>query len=65
MEIIKGGNGGLMDVKGASEYLGIKTSTLYQLCMRRKIPVVKIGRLNRFRKTDLDAFIENCLVEKE
>lgn len=65
MEIIRDGNGGLMDVKGASEYLGIKTSTLYQLCMRHKIPVVKIGRLNRFRKADLDAFIENCLVEKE
>lgn len=63
MEQIVNSNG-LMDVKGAAEYLGIKVSTLYQLTMRKKISVVKIGRLNRFRKVDLDTFINSCIVDK-
>lgn len=63
MEIIKSGNGRLMDIKEAGEYLRLKVSTLYQLCMKRKIPIVKIGRLSRFRKADLDDFIEKNLQE--
>lgn len=60
MELIKAdSNGELLDMEGASKYLAIKKSTLYQLVMRCQIPVVKIGRLNRFRKADLDAFIES------
>ena len=63
MELLKSDNNGLMDMKQASEYLGIKTSTLYQMTMRHQIPVVKIGRLNRFRRTDLDNFISENIVE--
>jgi excisionase family DNA binding protein len=48
---------GLMDMEPAAKYLSIKKSSLYQLCMRKQISVVKIGRLNKFRKTDLDDFI--------
>ncbi len=62
MEIIRNNGNGLMDVQTASEYLGIKKSTLYQMCMRRQIPVVKIGRLNRFKRADLDKFIEKSTV---
>ena len=47
----------------ASEYLGIEKSTLYQITMRRQIPVVKVGRLNRFRIQDLDAWIEDHIQE--
>lgn len=59
MEIVKSGNGELLDMEGASRYLAVKKSTLYQLVMKGKISVCKIGRLNRFRKPDLDAFIES------
>lgn len=48
---------GLMDMKQASQYLNIKVSTLYGLCMRKQIPFVKIGKLNRFRKASLDQWI--------
>ncbi len=58
MEIIKT-NGGLLSVEETAQYLGIKKSTVYQMSMRRAIPVVKVGRLVRFRKADLDAFIES------
>lgn len=57
MEIIKNYN--LMDMDVAAAYLNIQKSTLYQMVMRRQIKVIKMGRLNRFRKCDLDAFIES------
>lgn len=56
---------GLMDMQSAAKYLSIKKSTLYQLCMRKKITVVKIGRLNKFRKVDLDDFIKQNVVDAE
>lgn len=56
-------NNGLLDVAQAAEYLGLKKSSVYQLTMRKAIPVVKVGRLVRFRKQDLDAFIERNLQE--
>ena len=55
-------NDGLMDMESAAEYLGIKISSLYQLCMRKQITVVKIGRLNKFRRSDLDDFIKQNVV---
>ena len=60
LKIIKNDNS-LLDMKQASEYLNIKTSTLYAMCMRKQIPVVKIGKLNRFRREDLDKFITKNL----
>ncbi|MFO0795414.1 MAG: helix-turn-helix domain-containing protein [Candidatus Brocadiaceae bacterium] len=51
--------GGLLDMVQTCEYLNIKKDTLYQLCFKRRIPIVKIGRLNRFRKQDLDQWIES------
>lgn len=48
---------GLMDMQAAADYLGIKKSTLYDLTMRRQIPMIKLGRLNKFRLQDLDAFV--------
>jgi len=56
---------GLIDMDEASKYLSIKKSSLYQICMRKQITIVKIGKLNKFRKTDLDAFIERNTVEAE
>jgi excisionase family DNA binding protein len=56
---------GLMDMEKAAKYLDIKKSSLYQLCMHKRITVVKIGNLNRFRKSDLDDFISQNVVEAE
>ena len=49
---------GLMDMDAAAAYLNIQKSTLYGMCMRRHIIFAKIGKLNRFRKQDLDKWIE-------
>lgn len=57
-------NDNLLNMQQASEYLNIKTSTLYSLCMRREIPCVKIGKLNRFRLSDLNKWIESHIQGK-
>ena len=57
LKIIESGN--LLTPQQAADYLGIKLSTIYSLCMRKTIPFVKIGRLNRFRMQDLNKWIES------
>mgnify|MGYP006137982709 CR=1 len=50
----------LLTRKEAANYLGIKAKTLaVWLCVGRySLPCVKIGRLAKYRKEDLDNFIE-------
>ena len=60
---ITDGNGGLLDMEQASKYLNIKKSSLYSYCMRREVPCIKIGKLNRFRKSDLDRWIADHMQE--
>lgn len=64
MQIVKGDNNRLLNMDEASELLGIKKSTLYQMVMRREITHVKVGKLNRFRPEDLQAFINENLTER-
>lgn len=54
----------LLDMTGAAAVLGIKVSTLYRFCMQRQITCVKIGKLNRFRMSDLQDFIDKRIVGK-
>lgn len=48
---------GLMPLKDAAAYLGIKPGTLRQWVQKRRISYVALGR-PKFRKADLDRFIE-------
>ncbi|HHT9112193.1 MAG: helix-turn-helix domain-containing protein [Planctomycetes bacterium] len=57
------GNNGLLNMDEASQFLGIKKSTLYSLCMKRQISCVKIGRLNRFQVSSLNKWIESHIQE--
>ncbi|MBZ0306161.1 MAG: helix-turn-helix domain-containing protein [Anaerolineae bacterium] len=52
-------NNNLLDMDEAASLLNIRKSTLYSMCMRREIPVVKLGRLNRFRRQDLVRWVES------
>ncbi len=47
----------LLSVEETAFYLGLKKSSVYQMTMKKSIPIVRIGRLVRFSKTDLDEFI--------
>ena len=47
----------LWDIRRASQYLGIKRSTLYAMIERKEIPHYRIGRLARFRQAEIDAWL--------
>lgn len=49
----------LLSFKQASAFLNVKESWLRMMVFRQEIPVVKLGRLIRFRKSDLIVFINN------
>ena len=51
----------LLNVKDVEDRLNIRQSTLRAWIFQRKIPVVRIGRLVRFKEADL----ERWLKEKE
>ncbi|MFH1367934.1 MAG: helix-turn-helix domain-containing protein [Elusimicrobiota bacterium] len=53
----------LLNITEASEYLGIKKNTLYGWVCYRKIPYVKIGRLLKFDKHDIDKWIDKKKVK--
>ena len=54
----------LLSRKEAAAYLGVAEQTLaVWKCLRRySVPCVKIGRLAKYRKSDLDAFIQSRTV---
>ena len=50
----------LLNRKEAAEFLGLKAITLasWKTTRRYDLPVIKVGRLVRYRITDLVAFLE-------
>ena len=48
-----------MDIGELSAYLHIKRSTLYAWVGEDRIPHVKLGRLIRFRRDEIDQWIES------
>ena len=55
----------LMGTKEASEFLGIKKQTLYEWVVQMKIPFIKVGRLTKFRRSDLEAWLKKRTREEE
>jgi len=55
----------LLTRREAAEYLGVTAETLavWHCTKRYPIPVVKIGRLAKYRKSDLDAFIQSRVID--
>jgi excisionase family DNA binding protein len=45
------------------EFLNIKKSTLYSRVERREIPFFRIGRLLRFRRADIDRWLDSLKAE--
>jgi excisionase family DNA binding protein len=54
----------LLNVKQVAGYLQLKESTIYSWAQDGKIPAIKIGRTWRFRRSDLDAWLERHLQEE-
>jgi excisionase family DNA binding protein len=48
----------VMDIREASEYLGVSRETLYKYVDAEKIPAFKLGNRWKFKKTLLDRWME-------
>ena len=49
----------LMTVEEVSDYLKVKTSWVYEKIHKGEIPFYKAGRFPRFRKKQIDKWLEN------
>ncbi len=48
----------VMNIRQASEYLGVSPDTLYKYVYEEKIPAFKLGNRWKFKKTILDTWME-------
>jgi len=55
----------VMNIRQASQYLGISPDTLYKYVYEEKIPAFKLGNRWKFKKTILDAWMERKSVMGE
>jgi len=51
----------LMSVREAADFLQVHPQTVYRLVRERKIASVRVGKGIRFRRSDLDRFVEENL----
>ena len=50
----------LMTVEEVAEFLRVKTSTVYEWAKNGKLPGVKVGRLWRFERKKVEAWLQNA-----
>jgi len=55
----------VMDIRAASEYLGVSRETLYKYIYEEKIPAFKLGNRWKFKKTVLDRWMERQSTQYE
>jgi len=55
----------LLDTTEASEFLGISKNTLYEWIVQKKIPYLKVGRLVKFKKEELEAWLKKRTQEEK
>ncbi len=48
----------VMNIRQASEYLGVSPDTLYKYVSEERIPAFKLGNRWKFKKTLLDSWME-------
>jgi len=53
----------LLTIKEVADYIGLSHHTLYTMVSQRRIPFVKIGRLTKFDRYELDRWIASHSVK--
>lgn len=48
----------VMDIREASQYLGVSRETLYKYIYEERLPAFKLGNRWKFKKTVLDRWME-------
>ena len=55
----------VMNIRQASQYLGVSPDTLYKYVNEQKIPAFKLGNRWRFKKSKLDQWMEEQSMESD
>ena len=55
----------VMNIRQASQYLGVSPDTLYKYVSEEKIPAFKLGNRWKFKKSLLDTWMENQSLNSE
>jgi len=55
----------VMDIREASQYLGVSRETLYKYVYEERIPAFKLGNRWKFKKTVLDRWMEKQSTQYE
>ena len=55
----------VMNIRQASQYLGVSPDTLYKYVNEQKIPAFKLGNRWRFKKSKLDQWMDEKSMELE
>lgn len=50
-------NNELLSVEQAATYLGVRVGTIYSWAYQRKLPYYKVGRLLKFKQSELETWI--------
>lgn len=54
-----------MNIREASDYLGVSPDTLYRYVYQDKIPAFKLGNRWKFKKTILDRWMERKINQEK
>lgn len=55
----------VMNIRQASQYLGISADTLYKYVSEEKIPAFRLGNRWKFKKSILDSWMESMSLSAE
>jgi len=55
----------VMNIRQASQYLGVSPDTLYKYVNEQRLPAFKLGNRWRFKKSKIDQWMEEKTVETE
>jgi len=55
----------VMNIRQASQYLGVSPDTLYKYVNEQRLPAFKLGNRWRFKKSKLDEWMEEKSMEME
>jgi excisionase family DNA binding protein len=53
----------LWNIKQVADYIGLAEDTLYAMVSQRRIPFVKVGRLTKFDRGAIDAWLDRNTVK--
>ncbi len=55
----------LLTVKDTCKLLSISRSSLYELIKEGALPIIKIGRSTRIRRSDIEKFVADLTAERD